>query len=100
MKKPTVAEVKAAYQNSQGADGHFFDRDTMQFFGDTMKSFAVYRNGDDLYLYRKPTARVNVFGKWRTAGREHFGAWKIEADGDLNLTGESVKANIYWRVTQ
>ena len=100
MKKPTVAEVKAAYQNSQGANGHFFERAAMRFFGDTMKSFAVYRDGDDFYLYRKPSARVNVFGTWRTAGRDYFGAWKIEADGGLNTADESVKALIYWRATQ
>ena len=100
MQKPTVAEVKAAYERSQGEDGHFFDRDTMGFFGDTMKSFAVHRDGDDFYLYRKPSARVNVFGKWKTAGRDFFGVWKIRMDGGLDSVSDPEKELIYFRVTQ
>ena len=32
---------------------HFFDAKTMKFFGDTMKNYGVYSNGDYWELYRK-----------------------------------------------
>ena len=40
MKKPTVYEIKAALAGNPD-ETHFFDRATLRFFGQTMKSFRV-----------------------------------------------------------
>lgn len=40
MKKPTIYEIKAALSQSED-ENHFFDRKTLKFFGQTMKSFRV-----------------------------------------------------------
>lgn len=51
MKTPTPADIRAA---SLAAGWHFFDRKTMQFFGDTMRNFGTYTNSDGrVILYRK-----------------------------------------------
>lgn len=65
----------------------FFDSKTMRFFGDTMKSFGVRTIDGKRVMFRKPGALVNVFGKWKHAGREYFGAWDIVAldDGSIAL---------------
>ena len=38
----TSSELKALYQAAK-PDGHFFDRETMKFFGDTMANYGVIR---------------------------------------------------------
>ena len=35
----TASELKYLYQQNDG--GHFFDRETMRFFGDTMSNYGV-----------------------------------------------------------
>lgn len=45
----SVQDIKNHYD----PQGHFFDRDTMKFFGDTMKSFGVYTCEGERFLYRK-----------------------------------------------
>ena len=82
----TPAEVKKVYQKT--TDGHFFDRDTMEFFGDTMDSYGVTNIDGVDYLYRKKTATVNVFGEIKTAGRDYFNAWQVilhEDNGQMEL---------------
>ena len=37
--------------------GHFFDRDTMKFFGDTMSSFKVVHEGSKVFIERKRTGK-------------------------------------------
>lgn len=49
MRKWTKAEVKAA---NERAGGKFFAPSTMQFFGDTMASWAVRNWPDGVYLER------------------------------------------------
>lgn len=58
-------------------DGPFFSHGNMRFFGDTMKSFGVFTAGGKRYLYRKPSAMINTFGKRKRAGREFATIWEI-----------------------
>ena len=94
----TPTEIKRAYQSVQC--GHFFDRDTMKFFGDTMRSFGSRRIDGVLYLYRKPSAQVNVFGAWKTVGRDYFGAWEVQPNGGLRNVSDDLKDTIYSTVTR
>ena len=75
---PTPANIKRDYLDNDS--GPFFDRSTMEFFGDKMSSFGTTCIADEIYLYRKPTASVNVFGKTKTAGREFFNAWHWDGE--------------------
>jgi hypothetical protein len=40
----TVSSLKYLYERNNPG-GHFFDRDTMRFFGDTMRNFGVRDGG-------------------------------------------------------
>jgi hypothetical protein len=40
----TAFDLKYLYERNN-PEGHFFDRDTMRFFGDTMRNFGVYDGG-------------------------------------------------------
>lgn len=60
------------------APRYFFERKTMKFFGDTMSSFGARTIDGTVYLYRKPSAVVNVFGRRTIAGREFFNAWRFD----------------------
>jgi hypothetical protein len=49
----TARDVKRGYEKyhrMNGTQGHFFDRDTMRFFGDTMSNFGV-RDGCVINTY-------------------------------------------------
>lgn len=90
----TASDVKYALNE----DSHFFDRKTMKFFGDSMTSFGVRTVNGKRYIYRKPTARVNVFGTWKMAGREFFNVWEITPHTDhvkLQHVSDEVKNQIY-----
>jgi len=39
----TVLELKSKYQKNN-PDGHFFDKDTMKHWGDTMNNFGIMKN--------------------------------------------------------
>lgn len=45
----TLADIKAA---NEAAGHYFFSRDTMKFFGDTMRSFAVRHIGGRVFIER------------------------------------------------
>lgn len=47
----TIYEFKRAYYEANPY-GHFFDRKTMKFFGDTMRSFRAYKNGSGWKVVR------------------------------------------------
>ena len=47
----TASELK--YRVEQGKDRFFFTRDTMKFFGDTMRNYGVRDGGEVWELYRK-----------------------------------------------
>ena len=40
MKTPTIYEIKRDYQE-HNPNGHYFDRDTMRWFGQTLRDFHV-----------------------------------------------------------
>lgn len=49
----TPSKLKAHYQQAN-PDGHFFDRKTMQFFGDTMANYGVCEGPENTWeLYRR-----------------------------------------------
>ena len=52
MKTPTIYEIKSDYQK-HNPNGHYFDRDTMKWFGQTLKDFHVNK-----------TEQENVFLIW------------------------------------
>lgn len=93
----TPAAVRQAYNLNPDA-GHFFDRATMRWFGDTMKSFGCTQVDGVDYMYRRRTAEVNVFGKWQTAGREFFGCYSItEKNGrvDVSSVDDDTREKVY-----
>ena len=47
-RKWTLGEIKAA---NKRAGKHFFDRDTLKFFGDSMSNFGVRREGNSMIVY-------------------------------------------------
>ena len=93
--KPTPSDIRGNYiAHVEG--GHFFDRETMRFFGDTMKSFKTIEHEGDVYLYRRPDVKVSVFGTWKQVGREHFNAWKYDPKThDLDITDNEVTQAIF-----
>ena len=66
----TLTEVKIL--NKQKG-GHFFDRQTLKFFGETMKSFKVRNDGGKTFVIRKRDGKVWIFNP---------------TDGDIKLYGE------------
>jgi hypothetical protein len=55
----TIHEVKARYLE-MNPEGHFFDRQTMKFFGQTLRSFGVTYIGDDKYIIRAKITNEHV----------------------------------------
>lgn len=55
----TPSQLKAEYQR-HNPDGHFFDRKTMSFFGDSMKNYGVYDAGSHWALYRKRPVKHGI----------------------------------------
>lgn len=88
------SEIKARCDSE-----HFFSRETMRFFGDRMSSYGTRTIDGQLYMYRKPSAMVNVFGRWTRAGFEFFGAWRVSENKDgtvsLDRTTEEEKERVY-----
>jgi len=89
----SASDVKYALK-----DSHFFDRKTMKFFGDKMTSFGIKTINGKRYMYRKPSAKVNVFGTWKTAGFDFFNVWEIVPKSDhviLEIVSDETKGFIY-----
>ena len=61
MKKPTIYEIKAALSQSED-ENHFFDRATLRFFGQTMKSFRVTKT-DRPGVYRLSAPIIDAQGR-------------------------------------
>lgn len=57
----TPSELKHQYE-SKHPDGHFFDRKTLKFFGDTMKNYGCRDAGSHWELYRKRPVKHGVNG--------------------------------------
>ena len=89
----SASDVKYALK-----DSHFFDRKTMKFFGDKMTSFGIKTINGGRYMYRKPSAKVNVFGTWKTAGFDFFNVWELLPMLDhleLKVLSTEEKVNFY-----
>lgn len=97
-KKLSVAEIKSA---AEANGSFFFTRDTMKFFGDTMKSFAtILDDNGATILYRKPSAYiVDMRGDRVMAGRLYFSAWTF-IDGDLRSMNDKEKSRIYSKILE
>jgi hypothetical protein len=52
MRKPTIEEIEEATREKCP---HYFDRETLKFFGQTMKSFKVSDNGDGRFKISAPS---------------------------------------------
>jgi hypothetical protein len=50
MKRYTLAEIRAA---NQAAGGHMFDRQTLKFFGETMRNYRVNHDGERVIVIRR-----------------------------------------------
>lgn len=59
----TASEVKRNYQRND-PEGHFFDRKTMTFFGDTMSNFGCRDGGDNWIIYRKNPVQFGLLGEF------------------------------------
>lgn len=62
MKTPTIHEIKALYEQGKGNNGHFFDRSTMRFFGDTLRDLGTYtdKESGSVYVYRKRANKPHI----------------------------------------
>ena len=57
-----ASELKALYMQN-APDSHFFDRSTMQYFGDTMRNFSVKKQeSGEWLLFRKRKTCENAAG--------------------------------------
>lgn len=65
--------------NARGSK--FWSEDTLEFFGDSVGSFALKEWNGKLVLYRKLGTPISVFGRWQYSNRT-VGAnpWFIEGD--------------------
>lgn len=62
MAAPTPAAIRAAVV---ATGSHFFDRDTMRFFGDTMRNFGAFTDERGrVILYRKKWVKHGLDGRW------------------------------------
>jgi hypothetical protein len=95
----TPSNVRMFYESREAQTRYFFSRETMRFFGDTMRSFGVKRLGETVYLYRKPSASVNVFGRWTQAAENNnfLGIWRLDPETyDLDgVRDHAIQTKIY-----
>ena len=64
----TIYEIKRRLEDSAP---QFFSRETLKFFGQTMKDFRVYKQEDGRFLFTAPIKeRCRAFGSevWATIG--------------------------------
>jgi hypothetical protein len=100
----TVSEVRAA---NIAAGGCFFSRPNMLHVGDTLRSFALWRDPQgELYLYRKPSAIVKGAScrddepQVRQVGFDpKLGAfWLIRSSGRMVPMGSEATREFYIRL--
>lgn len=60
MNIKTPADLKAAVENA-GHDQYYFTRDSMKFFGDTMRNYGIINHPDYIELYRKRPVKHGLF---------------------------------------
>lgn len=73
----TPSKLKEKYLE-HNPNGLFFDKKTMAFFGDTMKNFGCYQEGDCYILYRKTPVKhfANVEFKFDAKTFKYLGVIK------------------------
>jgi hypothetical protein len=97
----TPSDVRMFYMSRDctSEPRYFFSRDTMRFFGDTMRSYGIKRLDGVVYMYRKPSASVNVFGRTELAGSNNnfLSIWRLDPETyDLRpVRDHSIQAQIY-----
>lgn len=90
MKAPTPAKVRSEYIARN--HGHYFDRSTMRFFGDTMKSFGCRMFEGKPVWYRKLLSPINVFGRLKLSGINEVNPRWVNDDFDFEcMDDESEK---------
>ena len=58
----TITQLKTLNKKN---GGNFFERDTMQWFGDTLKNFGIEKiTANTVRVYRKRTVRNGVLASW------------------------------------
>jgi len=65
----TIYEIK---RRTEGTAPHFFSRQTMKFFGQTMRDFKVYKQKDGKFLIVAPMRERTRFSGseiWTTTGQ-------------------------------
>jgi hypothetical protein len=60
----TILELRHLYKHNN-PEGHFFDRKTMSFFGDTMSNFGVRDGGEIKTLTEKGVENAEVWELYR-----------------------------------
>ncbi len=102
----TVSEVRTA---NIAHGGRFFSRGNMRAAGDTLKSFALWRDPQgELFLYRKPEATVNTPrlqgvepSKIQVGFNHNLGTlWRVESSGRLVPVGTEAKREFYLRLKE
>jgi len=63
VRAPSPSQIKARVES--GDHRYFFTRDTMRFFGDSMRNFGSYRDAEGrVWLYRKRPVKHGLTGRW------------------------------------
>ena len=68
MKTPTIYEIKADYYR-HNPEGHYFDRATLKWFGQTMRDFHVNKTDKEGVFYIWAKSRC-IFGNYRLSVAE------------------------------
>lgn len=55
----TISDIKRDML-ADGRESHWFDKKTMQFFGDTMKNFGVRKEDGKIVVYRKKPVKHGI----------------------------------------
>lgn len=79
----TPSKLKRAYQEAD-PDGHYFDRDTLRFFGDSMANYGVRSAGEYWELYRKRPVNGGLSGSHYF----HRATLRATSDPDKDPVGE------------
>lgn len=64
-KQLTAGRIRSCYEEVHGGKGHFFDRGTMKFFGDSMANLRAYVSDcGQIILARRRPVRYGGTGEW------------------------------------
>jgi len=63
MKTPTIYEIKSDYQ-AHNPNGHYFDRKTLKWFGQTLKDFHINKTDREGVFYVWANSYA-IFGQYQ-----------------------------------